>query len=265
MIDIGVNLTSPRFADDLEQVIKRAKQSGVNKLLVTGSSVAESQQAVDLCQKHPKMLFTTSGVHPHEADKVTDDFIHHLTTLALKKNVKAIGECGLDFNRNFSTAEHQIAVFKAQITLAAQLKMPLFLHQRDAFELWFNLLTPYFDKVPAMIAHCFTGDIIQLQQCLQAGMYIGITGWICDERRGESLRNLIVEIPLNRLLLETDSPYLLPRNIKPKPKNNRNEPCFLNYIVEEIANNSNYSSEQIIAQTSLNADHVFGFSTENTG
>ena len=260
MIDIGVNLTNPRFSDDLEQVLMRAKKSGVNKLLITGTSIAESQQAVNLCKKNPGMLFSTAGVHPHDADNITTDFITQLSALATKQSVKAIGECGLDFNRNFSTPENQITVFNAQINLAAQLNMPLFLHQRDAFDLWFDLLTPFFDRVPAMVAHCFTGNKEQLQQCLQAGMYIGITGWICDERRGETLRDLIQDIPLNRLLLETDAPYLLPRNIKPRPKNNRNEPSFLTYVIEEIANNSNHSKAQIVSQTSLNANNVFNFS-----
>jgi len=264
VIDIGVNLTNSRFSDDLEQVLYRAKQSGVNKLLVTGTNIVESEQAVNLCKINPNMLFATVGVHPHDADNVTDNFINDLSKLAMQKNVKAIGECGLDFNRNFSTQTNQISVFKAQIALASKLNMPLFLHQRDAFKLWFDLLTPYFDKVPAMVAHCFTGDKNELTLCLQAGMYIGITGWVCDERRGKGLRDLIVDIPLNRLLIETDAPYLLPRTIKPRPKSNRNEPSFLTYIVDEIANNSNYSKEQIITQSIINADHVFNFSVTET-
>jgi TatD DNase family protein len=264
LIDVGVNLTNSRFADDIEQVLNRAQQSGVNKLLITGTNIAESEQAVRLCEINSKRLFSTAGIHPHDADKATDDFINQLTSIAAHQSVKAIGECGLDFNRNFSTPENQIAVFKAQIKLAGQLNMPLFLHQRDAFDLWFELLSPYFNKVPAMIAHCFTGDKAQLEQCLQAGMYIGITGWVCDERRGKDLRELIADIPLNRLLLETDAPYLLPRNIKPRPKSNRNEPSFLTYIVEEIANNSKYSRAQIITQTSLNAEYAFGFSVKDS-
>lgn len=261
MIDIGVNLTNKRFDKDRQEVIIRAKSQGVTKLLITGTSVSESQQALMLCENYqqifPHMLYATAGVHPHDADGVEKNYIEQLTNLASKSYVKAIGECGLDFNRNFSAPEQQIKVFKEQIELAAKLNMPLFLHQRDAFEPWFELLKPYFGQIPAMVSHCFTGNKQELEQCLAAGMYIGITGWLCDERRGQELRDIVSLIPLDRLLIETDAPYLTPRTIKPRPKSSRNEPSYLSYVVDQLSVLTAIDPEEIACQTSLNAEKVF--------
>ncbi|MBL0711915.1 MAG: TatD family hydrolase, partial [Colwellia sp.] len=127
----------------------------------------------------------------------------------------------------------------------------------DAFETWFSELKPFIDKVPAMVAHCFTGNKQELQQCLSAGMYIGITGWLCDERRGQELRDIVNLIPLNRLLIETDAPYLTPRTIKPRPKSSRNEPSYLPYVVEQLAIITAIDSQEIACQTTINAKKVF--------
>ena len=252
MIDIGVNLTNKRFDKDRDELILRAKNQGVEKLLITGTSVYESQQALALCQYYqqqfPNTLFSTAGVHPHDADGVSDDYLAQLIQLTKQAHVRAIGECGLDFNRNFSEPEQQLKVFKEQISLAAELDMPLFLHQRDAFYPWFAALKPFIHRIPAMVAHCFTGNKVELEQCIAANMYIGITGWLCDERRGKELQNIIKLIPLNRLLIETDAPYLTPRTIRPRPKSSRNEPSYLPYIVQKI---------EIAYQTSINADKAF--------
>ena len=265
MIDIGVNLTNKRFDKDRNELIVRAKSKGVTQLLITGTSVNESKQALALCQTNqqqfPNTLFATAGVHPHDADGVNDDYLAELTQLATQPQVKAIGECGLDFNRNFSTPKQQLKVFKEQIQLAKQLSMPLFLHQRDAFQPWFNELSPFIDQVPAMVAHCFTGNKNELLQCLDAGMYIGITGWICDERRGSMLQNIINLIPLDRLLVETDAPYLTPRTIRPKPKSSRNEPSYLPFVIEKIASITALDPNELACQTSINARQVFNLPT----
>ena len=258
MIDIGANLTNKRFDKDRAEVIERAKNKGVSALLVTGTNVEESRKALELCQQYPEYLACTAGVHPHDADNVSDNYLEQLTTLAQFEHVKAIGECGLDFNRNFSAPQQQVKVFQQQIALAAELQMPLFLHQRDAFEPWFAQLNPFIDKVPAMVTHCFTGNKQELSTCLAANMYIGITGWLCDERRGQTLREIVQHIPLERLLIETDAPYLTPRTIRPKPKSSRNEPAYLSYVVKALTEITGVCSEQIIEQTSLNARQVFG-------
>lgn len=261
LIDIGVNLTNKRFDKDREELILRAKNQGVEQLLITGTSIYESQQALALCQHYqqqfPNTLFTTAGVHPHDADGVSDDYLAQLMRLAQQPQVKAIGECGLDFNRNFSAPKQQLIVFKEQINLAAELNMPLFLHQRDAFSPWFAELKPFINRIPAMVAHCFTGNKKELEQCIAANMYIGITGWLCDERRGKELQEIVKLIPLNRLLLETDAPYLTPRTIRPRPKSSRNEPSYLPYIVQQIAEITSIDPDEIACQTSINAREVF--------
>lgn len=258
MIDIGVNLTNSRFDKDRAQMLERAKEAGVTSLLVTGTSVEESHKASSLCQEYPDYLYSTAGVHPHDADHVSDDFLAQIIQLTEKPWVKAIGECGLDFNRNFSSPQQQQLVFARQIALAAELNMPLFLHQRDAFETWYNLLEPYLNKVPAMVAHCFTGTADELKKCLDANMYIGITGWLCDERRGQGLREIVTQIPLNRLMLETDAPYLIPRTIRPRPKSSRNEPAYLPYVVKALAEYMQVSEQLVVEHTNKNAQVVFG-------
>ncbi|TMM45705.1 TatD family hydrolase [Colwellia ponticola] len=267
LIDVGVNLTSQRFDKDREAVLCRAQNSALSALLITGTSVEESQKALLLCEQYqanfPGFLYSTAGVHPHDADHVSSDYIEQLKQLAQHDYVKAIGECGLDFNRNFSTPAQQQRVFSEQVALAAELNMPLFLHQRDAFNPWFATLKPYLDKIPAMVAHCFTGSKDELSQCIAADMYIGITGWLCDERRGQALRDIVSLIPLNRLLIETDAPYLTPRTIRPKPKSSRNEPSYLPFIVKEIASITGVDPTEIAWQTSSNAAKVFNFSSNN--
>ncbi|WP_206486029.1 TatD family hydrolase [Thalassotalea sp. G2M2-11] len=257
MIDIGVNLTNSRFDKDRTLVIERAKSAGVHGLLVTGTSVEESQKALALCQQYPSSLACTVGVHPHDADNVSDDYIEQLRALSHSSLVKAIGECGLDFNRNFSTPVNQQRVFQQQVDLAKELHLPLFLHQRDAFDAWLDILTPVIGKVPALVAHCFTGNLTELRACLAHDMYIGITGWICDERRGHTLREIVRHIPLERLMIETDAPYLTPRTIRPKPKSSRNEPSYLPYVVQTIAEQMKCSVEQVIQHTSQNSASVF--------
>jgi TatD DNase family protein len=257
VIDIGVNFTNKRFDKDRSDIIQRAKKNKVSGFLVTGTNIEESKKALDLCQQFPNYLNCTAGVHPHDADHVSANYLEEITELARHHQVKAIGECGLDFNRNFSAPEQQLKVFQQQIDLAVVLKLPLFLHQREAFEPWLELLKPALGKVPAMVSHCFTGNKKELERCLAADMYIGITGWLCDERRGQELRDIIKYIPLNRLMIETDAPYLTPRNIRPKPKSSRNEPSYLPYVVQTYAELTGLSSEIIIQQSSINAQKVF--------
>jgi len=260
MIDIGVNLTNARFDKDRDELIVRAKSKGVNAMLVTGTNLSESQKALQLSIQYPDYLYSTAGVHPHDADNVSDNYLEEIRILAKNKAVKAIGECGLDFNRNYSVPKQQEKVFSEQISLASELQLPLFLHQRDAFPAWFQLISPYIKSVPAMVSHCFTGSGDELEQCLSAGMYIGITGWVCDERRGKSLQALIPLIPLNRLMIETDAPYLTPRTIRPKPKSSRNEPSYLPYVIETLAELYQCNIQDIINASSENARKVFKLS-----
>ena len=258
LTDIGVNLTSSRFDKDRQQVIENARSENVGPLLVTGTNVKESEAALALCKQY-EQLYCTAGVHPHDADNVSSDYIVQLKTLASHHNVKAIGECGLDFNRNFSTAENQQQVFAEQLQLADELNMPVFLHQRDAFAHWQEILQQQFGSQVFGVSHCFTGNLSELRACLDMGLFIGITGWICDERRGQELYDIAKSIPLDRILIETDAPYLTPRNIRPRPKSSRNEPKFLPYVASTLAQAMNIEQKQLIIHSSDNAKQLFGF------
>jgi TatD DNase family protein len=257
MIDIGINLTNQRFDKDLELVIENAKLSGVNALMVTGTSIEESQQALDLCMQYPGYLYCTAGIHPHDAKTFNDKSLGRLRKLAANKQVKAIGECGLDFNRNFSTPAEQEFAFVQQLELAVELQLPVFMHERDANERFIELLTPYIHQLPNTVLHCFTGSQADLERCLALDLHIGITGWICDERRGTELIDLVKMIPEDRLMIETDGPYLLPRSMRPKPKSSRNEPKYLPYIAQTIANARGESLKQLMHQTEQNSKLFF--------
>ncbi|WP_140918929.1 3'-5' ssDNA/RNA exonuclease TatD [Limnobaculum xujianqingii] len=235
MFDIGVNLTNRQFAQDRYEVVERAKQAGVNGMLITGTSLKESIEAHQLANHYPDYCWSTAGVHPHDASGWSISCEQQIYQLAAESNVAAIGECGLDFNRNFSTPQQQEHAFSAQLAIAAELEMPLFLHCRDAHQRFIELLKPWLSKVPAAVVHCFTGNRQELEEYLSLGLYVGITGWICDERRGQELRELVPLIPADKLLLETDAPYLLPRDLKPKPTSRRNEPALLAHILQEVA------------------------------
>lgn len=256
MIDIGVNLTNSRFDKDRDTVLENALSAGVSHQIITGTNLLESEKALELCLQHNN-LCCTAGVHPHDADNVAVDYIEQLTKLASSPKVRAIGECGLDFNRNFSTPENQQRVFSEQVNLACEVNMPLFLHQRDAFDAWQNILTPALSKIPAAVSHCFTGNLKELKACLDMGLYIGITGWICDDRRGQELYDIARYIPLNRIMIETDAPYLTPRTIRPKPKSSRNEPKYLPYVADTLAQAMGIDTNTLIMHTSNNAKQFF--------
>ena len=252
--DIGVNLTNKRFADDLDQVISRALAAKVNALLITGTSEQESQRALELANLYPDCCWSTAGVHPHDAAQVSADFQNRLRALAQHEKVLAIGECGLDFNRNFSPKEDQLRVFEAQLNIAHELAMPVFLHERDAFDEQVALLSQFSGL--SGVAHCFTGTEAQMQRYLELGLYIGITGWLCDPKRGEALRTAVKSLPLERLLVETDAPYLTPKNLPGKVR--RNEPCYLPHIVQEIAQIKQVAVAEVQASAWQNSATLFG-------
>jgi TatD DNase family protein len=249
VIDIGANLTHPAFAPDLDEVLARARQAGVDTIIVTGTTVEESRQASALG------LPFTAGVHPHHAKDFNRDAAGALRELARHPGCVAIGECGLDFNRNYSPHPDQEKCFLSQAELGIELGKPLFLHSRDAHPRFAELLRSLNPK--KAVAHCFTGERDELKAYLDLGLYIGITGWICDERRGKHLLELVREIPRNRLLLETDAPYLTPRDLKPQPKARRNEPAFLAHILKAVARALGRPPEEVAAETSRNATELF--------
>ncbi len=257
-IDIGFNLTSSAFRKDEADVVARATQAGVTKFIVTGSNVADSQSAVELTNKYQNM-YATTGVHPHLAKEWEQNTTSKLQALAQSKHVVAIGETGLDYNRNYSHPKQQRQTFESQLALAAELELPVFLHERDAHDDFIEILTKYKNSIAKAVVHCFTGTAEHLKAYLELDCHIGITGWICDERRGQHLHSIISNIPNNRLMIETDAPYLLPRDLpdEVKPNNRRNEPQFLPHIAQAIARARDTSLEQIAQQTTQTAIEFF--------
>ncbi|MCZ6501813.1 MAG: TatD family hydrolase [Gammaproteobacteria bacterium] len=256
LIDIGANLTHDSFNDDRVQVLQRAWDKGITQMVVTGASVKGSEDSVTLAS-HQDRLFATVGIHPHHAEQTNDDVLARFTELAQDRNVKAIGETGLDFFRDFSPRDMQIRSFEHHIELATRLALPMFLHERDAYPTLAEVLKPTRDQLKDVVVHCFTGEKEALHAYLDLDCHIGITGWICDERRGSHLIDLIKDIPADRLLIETDSPYLLPRNVKPKPKSRRNEPHYLTVVCEFIAAILDVSYNELAQRTANNAQRFF--------
>lgn len=264
LIDIGVNLTHSSFDGRHAEVLERAFDAGVVQMVVTGTSLAVSEQSLALCERWDETgqrLFATAGVHPHEASGWTLDSERQLRALLQHDRVKAVGECGLDFNRDFSPRPQQEKAFEAQLALAVELGLPVFLHERDASERMLAILKAYRDHLSAAVVHCFTGERQALFAYLDLDLHIGLTGWICDERRGTHLHPLVGNIPQQRLMLESDAPYLLPRTLRPKPKHGRNEPAFLPEVLNEVARHRDESPTDLAHQSTACARAFFGLPT----
>ncbi|MBU2712538.1 TatD family hydrolase [Zooshikella harenae] len=249
LIDIGVNLADKSFANDREEVLARAKKAGVKTLIITGTSVNGSEKALELANQYDDTCFATVGIHPHDAKQANAKSINQLRSLATDKKAVALGEMGLDFNRDFSPRPQQEKVFIQQLELACELKLPVFLHERDADQRMQAILKDYRDHLINGVIHCFTGQKHVLFNYLDLDLHIGLTGWICDERRGQHLLKLIPSIPSNRLMVETDAPYLLPRTLNPKPKSRRNEPAFLPEVVKTIADGQHTDYARVANET----------------
>lgn len=265
MIDIGINLLHSQFDDDRGAVLERARNAGVHTVILTATDLGSAracQQFIEQYGDQPgPTLHTTAGVHPHDAASAPVDLAERLEALATHPSVVAIGEAGLDYNRNFSPRDVQRSVFEVQAALAAQLRKTLFVHDRDSDGEVLDILQTAGNTPSQVIVHCFTGDGATLDGYLQAGYWIGITGWVCDRRRGAGLRDIVTRIPLERLLIETDAPFLLPHNV-PKdiadaPRGRRNEPAYLPYVVQQLATLYAVTPQALAAQTAANARQAF--------
>lgn len=253
--DIGVNLASKQFANDWQHVAHAAKVNGVDTLIITGTRIAESRQALSMADVLQQ--YATVGVHPHHAAGWNEERTQEVTALASHGRAVAIGECGLDFDRNYAKPEEQEIAFSAQLQIAAALNKPVFLHCRDAHDRFLEILAPWLPALPGAVLHCFTGTKTELEACLSAGLFIGITGWVCDERRGNELREIVPRIPLTRILLETDAPYLLPRDLNPRPLSRRNEPRYLPHIGQTVASLMGVTATHLAQASSENAKYLF--------
>jgi len=264
--DIGVNLLDKRFNADRDAVVARAHAEGVHGLLITGTDLASSTKAAQYgaqqaqtaaTQDTPYYLASTAGVHPHSADNFNPSTQTALAALLTQHNVRAVGETGLDFNRNFSTPDNQRAAFRQQIELASDLELPLFIHDRDSDGEVAQILDDTNANPERIVVHCFTGSAEELATYLERGYYIGITGWVADPKRGQALAKLVPTIPRNRLLLETDAPYLWPRNAANKPKGGRNEPSYLPWVARRVAELCELDLPTLATTTTENALRLF--------
>jgi TatD DNase family protein len=260
LVDIGANLTHDSFDLDRSEVISRARQAGVAQMIVTGASVSGSEQALALANHHDG-LFATAGIHPHHATESTGEALASIRTLLGQEGVRAVGETGLDFYRDFSPRDQQIASFERHLELAIDCRMPMFLHEREAYPRFAEIIRSHRDHLGDLVVHCFTGERDALHAYLDLDCHIGITGWICDERRGAHLLPLVPDIPYNRLMIETDAPYLLPRTIRPRPRTRRNEPHFLSEVARAIAAATGETAADVAERTTANARRFFRLGT----
>lgn len=265
LIDICVNLLNGQFREDTEAIIARAAAAGVARFVITGTDLDSSRRALEWCTHGRR---ATAGVHPHDAGDLPADWLEQLHAIASDERVCAVGETGLDFNRNYTPQAAQRAVFDAQIELAQALGRPLFVHDRESNGEVLQRLLAASQRapLPPVVIHCFTGTADELDAYLEAGFYIGITGWICDERRGDQLRGLVPRIPLERLLLETDAPFLRPHNAPPDfadrhglsgRHRKRNEPALLPSVLAGVAACRDEPESVIAAATTRNAETLF--------
>lgn len=259
LVDIGLNLAHDSFDHDREALIARAVASGVTRMVITGSSLDSTRWAVDFSRQHPGRFRATAGMHPHHATDLDTATLAALAELAAHDEVVAVGECGLDYFRDFSPRDVQRKAFEQQLDLAVRTGKPVFLHQRDAHEDFTAVLRDFRPRLAGGVAHCFTAGLAEARAYLDLGLYIGITGWICDERRGHHLREVVRKIPADRLLIETDAPYLLPRDLRPKPASRRNEPMYLPHVLDAIAQARSESAAELAAITTANALRLFNW------
>ena len=265
LIDIGANLSHESFRRDLDAVVERAQAAGVAQMVITGASEEESAAASDIARTRPGVLFATAGMHPHLAKEWGTQSERVIRELAKRPEVVAVGEAGLDFNRDFSPRDQQAQVFETQLEIAAELGLPVFMHERDAHDKFVEILKPIRERLRDAVIHCFTGSAGELDVYLDLDLHVGVTGWICDERRGQHLRELVSRIPLDRLMLETDAPYLLPRDLDPKPKSRRNEPMHLRHILETVARCRGMPAEELAEATTrfrIRLERLQGFGSE---
>ena len=255
--DIACNFTSERFDKDLDEVINRAVANKITKFGLICSRMSDLNKLLKIYEQYSKNMFYTIGVHPHHANEINDDYLKKLKDEITTNNPHAIGETGLDFFRNLSTYDEQIYAFEEQIKIAIDTNKPLFLHQRDSHDDFIKILKKYSSDISKAVVHCFTGTQEQLDDYLELDFYIGVTGWICDEKRNVELRKTIKNIPLEKLMIETDCPYLIPKNLVEKPKNNRNEPSNLNHIINEIAELMEIDIDILRKQTFVNTINYF--------
>lgn len=232
LFDSHCHLDDPSYRGDIDAVLDRARASGVSRMMTIGVTLETSHRAVALAETRPG-VYASVGVHPHDAHACSDEILDQLTALARRPAVRAWGETGLDFNRMHSPREEQEKWFVHQLETAADLGLPMIFHERDSQGRFLELLQACPPSAGAAVIHCFSGTRSELMRYLDMGYYIGITGIITLQERGELLRRMAPLIPADRLLVETDAPYLTPQPERRRFR--RNEPAFVRSVLLKLA------------------------------
>ncbi len=250
--DIGLNLFCRQFPDP-EKLIQDAAQQGICCIL-TGTDPKENQKIDKFVRNHT--AYGTAGIHPHNADRASQqDFAAIEKMIAENEKIVAVGECGLDYDRMFSTKENQIRCLEKHIVLAEKLDKPLFLHERSAAADFVKRFQRHPEICKKSVVHCFTGNKATLDKYLSMGFSIGITGWICDDRRARQLREAVHMIPLDRIMIETDAPYLTPKNVPGLDRTNT--PGNIVYVAKELAKYMKVSEETLMENAVKNTKKIF--------
>ncbi|GAB0155668.1 TatD family hydrolase [Chryseobacterium sp. Alg-005] len=255
-VDIGINLTNKQFYNEHDKIINRALDNGVEQMILTGTSVRGSRESASIAEEYPGILFSTAGIHPHDAKSFNDQSINDLRKLLQYDYIVSVGECGLDFDRDFSPRPVQEKCYRAQLELAIEVDKPLFLHERSAFKRFNEITDEYISSLPEAVVHCFTGTLEEAKMYLNKGFYLGFTGAISDEKRFKHLEDVIRYVPLDRMMIETDAPFMLPKNM-PGIQNRRNEPSFLPYVAQTIAHLKKISISEVADETTRVAGKFF--------
>jgi TatD DNase family protein len=262
MIDIGANLSNTQFAHDLPHVINNALANNVSALILTSTNFETYQSNLEIISKYQSDIYirTTYGLHPHSIEDHSLIFENFESSL-LNSNVVSIGEFGLDYFRMNQPKENQQNIMEQILDIAYKNEhLSLFLHERESFK-DFHAILHNFKGNNKSVVHCFTGTKEQAKAYLDLGCYIGITGWISDSRRNHDIQEALKYIPLDRLMIETDSPYLTPCNMPTKIR--RNEPAFLKYIVQSISHIKKIDESDIITNTINNSVDFFSLCDYN--
>jgi TatD DNase family protein len=252
LIDSHAHLEMPEFKKDLEGVIRRAMESGVEYIFTVGTEKKDWRRALEIANSHPS-IYAILGIHPHNAKEIDDQTYPLLKDLCKNGKVKAYGEIGLDFFRNHSPRDIQLKRFREQIELAKELGLPIVVHDREAHEETLEILKSEKAEECGGIIHCFSGDYEMAKVCMDMGFYISIPGTITF-KNAESFREIVKKIPLDSLLVETDAPFLTPEPFRGK----RNEPSYVRYTAQKVAEIKKVSFDKVAEATTENALRVYG-------
>ncbi|CAM9601677.1 unnamed protein product [Ectocarpus fasciculatus] len=269
LVDVDANLLHDDLSNDIDHHIQVASSVGVKQFVVPGSTVEDSRGSLELARQKPNVVFSTAGVHPYhvQGSGSLEDAMASIATLAATEEARCVGECGLDYSEGFPAAELQLPWFERQVELACKLKKPLFLHERAAFVDFSEVLRRYDAShgLPPCLVHCFTGSEKELTAYIEMGFFVSVAGGICREKSGAALREAVKRVPLDRLMVETDAPYLgfsgcRKGHNKPK-KQNPNVPSALPAVVRVLAECLGLPFEEVARATLQNSRQFFGMAT----